>query len=485
MGYQPILDSFEEWVGGHWSSRKQIVVWGAGSELYLRSKRMGQAPDFASEDVLVEWQPSFHVDQHRHRSSWAAYKDFRFVEGRDDITSVNLLSSLSGHDHELIMVGRASGDLSLLKVSTSGLQSQVVNEFATNRRPIRSATINKLSNPLLAVCLSDSSLALYPVRPEDKYTEPLDVTTIHASDKPRKLWCTRFLRSDRLAIGLGSSCDPIRVYDVTPDGLSKEPIRRFGFGSQSPASSEYPNSSSVYQLAPLDPTSSGGGAEGDIFLSGGYDGNARLHDFRSPAPFTAVFSDVIDASSAVYSLSLFGRERFIVGSSQNCLIKIFDLRLPGGKMYYAADLDPCSSDPPRGPGMTSVTCCQYHCHSKDKCRDCSIFLHPRHVRGGQISRREGMSPVYSLSSPSPFSPTFFAGIEGKVLEVDVVSVMDHHPDPIFRSGPKRTGNRALDLRRKWDPRSEVLSLPLYEQLEGNINLRTQRVVGDVGPSRKG
>lgn len=72
-----------------------------------------------------------------------------------------------------------------------------------------------------------------------------------------------------------------------------------------------------------------------------------------------------------------------------------------------------------------------------------------------------------------------------MLELDVVSVMDRHPDPIFGSGPKNTGNRALDLRRKWDPQSEILSLPLYEQLEGNINLRMQRGVGSGGPSRKG
>lgn len=180
----------------------------------------------------------------------------------------------------------------------------------------------------------------------------------------------------------------------------------------------------------------------------------------------------------------FGRERFIVGGSQHCLLKIFDLRLPGGKLYYAADLDPCSSDSPRGTGMARSSCCQYHCDSRANCPGCSTFLHTRYVRGYE-SRRDRMSPVYSLSSPSPCSPTFFAGIEGKVLELDVVSVMDQHPDPIFRSGPKNTGDRTLDPRRKWDPQSEVLNLPLYEQLEGNINLRTQRGVGDIGPSTKG
>lgn len=300
MGYQPILDSYEKWVGGNWNSRKQIVVWGAGSELFLRSKSMGEITALGLEDVLVEGQRSSHLDQHHHRSSWATYKDFQFFEGRDDITSINLLPSLSSHDHELIVAGRASGHLSLLNISTSGLQSRVVTEFATNDRPVRSATINTASSPLLAVCLSESSLALYPIHPEERYTKPFDVNTIRVADKPGKLWCTRFLRSDRLAIGLGSSREPIHIYDVTPDGLSKEPIRRFGFSSPLTASSpKHPNPTSVYQFAPLGPSSSAGGAEGDIFLSGGYDGNAR-YVHRDYMPHLPKSADLLHIGSTTF-----------------------------------------------------------------------------------------------------------------------------------------------------------------------------------------
>lgn len=290
MKYQPILDSYEECMGGNWSSRKQIVAWGSGSELFLRSKRMGEILELVSEDALVKEQPSGHLDQHHHRSSWATYRQSCFVEGLDNITSINLLPSLSGHDQEMMVVGRASGDLNLLNVSTSSLQSRVLTEFATNRRRVRSATTNKLSSPLLAVCLSDSSLALYPIHPEEGYTKPVDVNTIRVSEKAGKMCCTRFLRSDRLAIGLKSSHEAIHVYDVTPDGLSKEPIRRFGFGSQSTAPpSTHPKCSSVYHFAPLSPSSLAGGAEGDIFLSGGYDSNARYvnRDYMPHLPKSA------------------------------------------------------------------------------------------------------------------------------------------------------------------------------------------------------
>lgn len=34
---------------------------------------MGETPELVSEDALVEGQPSGHLDQHHHRSSWAAF----------------------------------------------------------------------------------------------------------------------------------------------------------------------------------------------------------------------------------------------------------------------------------------------------------------------------------------------------------------------------------------------------------------------------
>lgn len=210
-----------------------------------------------------------------------------------------------------------------------------------------------------------------------------------------------------------------------------------------------------------------------------------MHDLRSPAPFVAVFPDSVSGTSSIYSLASFGRERFIVGGSRHCVLKIYDLRMPGGKVYYTADLDPCSSDPPRRPSFTSPKmkspkCCQYHHDSRANRRDCTIFLHKPHiyVRGRRVSPLDALSPVYSLSSPSPCSPTFFAGLEGKVLELDMVSVMDRHPDPIYKYGP-------TDVREKWDPFLEVLNFSLYEQLDSNGDLRFQRRVGEIGPSKKG
>ena len=93
-------------------------------------------------------------------------------------------------------------------------------------------------------------------------------------------------------------------------------------------------------------------------------------------------------------------------------------------------------------------------------------------------RRDVLSPVYSLSSPSPCSPTFFAGLEGKVLELNMVSAMDHHPNPIYKNG-------STNVKEKWDPLSDVLNLSLYDNWDSKFYLRLQRKVGEIGPSKKG
>lgn len=279
LGYRPVIDSYEEWLGGSWSSRKQVVVWGAGSELFLRAKNMGKLAPKAQQEVLAEVQPRSCVDQHGHRSVWAAHKDNQFAEGADDITSVNLLPSLSSRasDQEFLVVGRANSDLTLLSASTSGSQNRVITRYDTAHRRVKSATVNKASNPLLAVCLSDCSLALYSTHPESKSSQSFDETAISASTKSAKVWSTRFLCSDRLAVGIGPSHESIHVYNVGPEGLSKDPIRKFGISSTT--------TESTYDLAPITSFSADGDA-GDTFISGGYDGIARSVSHNSIASFS-------------------------------------------------------------------------------------------------------------------------------------------------------------------------------------------------------
>lgn len=219
-----------------------------------------------------------------------------------------------------------------------------------------------------------------------------------------------------------------------------------------------------------------------------------LHDLRSPASSTAIFTDPVDSFSSIYSLVSFGRERFLAGGSRHSIIKVFDFRMPGGKVYYAADLEPCSSNDnapipiSSAHGAKHPVCCQYHLDMRCNRRNYNIFINSPSSTGRQLGygprgqRHE--SPVYSLSSPSPCSPTVFAGIENNVLQFDVISVMDRNPDPLYqtRRQRKRSENSVM---KKWDPHSNVIQLALYEHHTGNVNLNVQQKVDQAIGLRKG
>ena len=199
----------------------------------------------------------------------------------------------------------------------------------------------------------------------------------------------------------------------------------------------------------------------------------------------ASFTDLVDVSSAIYSIITFGRERFVAGGARHSIMKVFDLRMPGGKLYYAAKLDACSADTSfvdsaEAPSSSKSTCRNRH-HRATNHQNWNVFLN--------VPRRRNMnhvpdSPVYSLSSPSASSPSWYAGIEGSVIQVDMVSMMDQHPDPVFKYGPEKTGNKNIDVIAKWNPQHDALCLPAYKQTPGSISLIRQRGVGDVRGFKK-
>lgn len=318
--------------------------------------------------------------------------------------------------------------------------------FETEGRPIRSAAAS--SGGLLAACLSDRTLAIYDAHnesPEVPLHQNIDVVSTPTSGRT---WATCFLRNDRLAVGLGPSPMPIKILDLNSrsDILGNRrniniEIKRAGNAKQ--------GVTAVYSLAPLSTSSVAGGSEGNLFLSGGYDGTSRLHDLRSANPISAAFEDPVDFSP-IYSLISFGHERFIAGGASNSLIKVFDLRLPGSKRYYATGLQSCSDEATHG---------------------WNVFL-GRSVNSGRRGRFESAdSPVYSLSRSSELSPTFFAGIENRVLQIDLLSIMDKYPDPLHDPFPKNT--------IKTHNSKDICDLPMYEHPRGNesVKLRIQRQIG--------
>ncbi|KZF24938.1 hypothetical protein L228DRAFT_258437 [Xylona heveae TC161] len=514
MGYQPVLDSCEEQTGNNWASKKEILAWGAGAELVLRNTLSGDAADQkwkeSPDDERVD-----HFDQHHRKVDWVVYKEESHADGRDDITTVNILRPSQRHPdvtsagYQDIVVGRASGELSLVELSPEKVTDNVKTRYNTGNKPIRSADISPSNNPLLAVSLSDSLITFFPVYTSQPELNRVAEVSAVPADRRGRTWSTRFLSNERLAVGLGPSTEPIHIYEVAPDGVVQRPMRTFGSGSSrdngDTDSLDIPTgASSVYPISPIHYSSPAGGNPGDLFLSGWYDGVSRLHDMRSPAQCVAKYQDPIDDSSAVYSLQTIGLERFIVGAARHGILKVFDLRMSGGKSYFSTSVDACnahqsSRNPPTPAPADSGICCDWHYETQHDRRDWSVFLNPRgpaFYRQG--SRRSAESPIYSLSSPSPSSPALYAGVENNVVQLDFVSIMDRAQDPVFQYGggsapgsivppathashgssKPRFVSEETNVINKWDPSGDVLRLALYEQVPMSaMRLRVQASVG--------
>ncbi|OCL13811.1 hypothetical protein AOQ84DRAFT_332091 [Glonium stellatum] len=488
MGYQPSIDSYEEWTGSNWSARKQVLAWSAGTELILRVKSMGPEVARLWEGADAADQ-SFYFNEYKHMTAWFTWKMSGRVEGRDDITTLNVIRPFqkdSKQDSEDIVFGTASGELLRLNVGMTDEQRLIAQNYAVNGRSVRSTAISSSSSPLLAACLSDSLLALYPVYDALSDTgsiAPLsEFTAIPEGKKDCRVWSTQFLSDDRLAIGLGPSTEPVHVYEVTPGGITKNPIRKFGLDGRHWAPGD--RNSSVYPIAPLPSSSQGGHTVGQVFLSGCYDGIIRLHDMRSPSAYESSYWDPTN-DSAIYSLQTQGRERLIAGASRHSMLKVFDLRVAGGRAYHYLDVPVTAATKPNqshrpNPHQPS----QSHSAKASTHYGWNLFLNPRNYVPRQHQRsshRSAESPIYSLSLPSAASPTLFAGVENNVVQFDFVSMLDAHPDPLFNpvlERSYRTGR--IDVKSSWNPRHDILQLAMYEQSPENggaVQLLRQAGVG--------
>ena len=167
---------------------------------------------------------------------------------------------------------------------------------------------------------------------------------------------------------------------------------------------------------------------------------------------------------SIFSIATIARERLVVGTSSHSLLKIFDLRMAGGRVYDYLDANPTSASrvraskraanfPKAPPGLWQP--------------GCNVFLDNRSGRHNSFykaSRRKN-SPVYALSSPAPWSPTIFAGLEGGLTQLDVVSTSDRHPDPTYSGQIEREWSGENHVSRTRNSTRDHVSLTMHEQTE--------------------
>ena len=474
MGYRPVIDCYEEF-GSSWVSRKEVLAWGAGAELDMRVTSMGKDTERAwrssSKDVRTTKYDQFH-----HQNKWVRYKEDSHQDGRDDITSVNILRPWQKptDDTEHVIIGRANGELACVSFST---QSRTLTHFTTDERPVRAAHVSSTSEPLLAACLSNGTVAIFPVHPQSQDAKPCNEIEVVPTSSISRTWISRFLSPNRLAVGLGPSPSPLHIYDVAKPETA---LRKFTLPHRDTASDSRQNplpTSSVYVVAPLGSSLQASGSAGDVILSGWYDGAVMLHDLRSRAFTTAKYLDPIDTYSAIYSLLPIGRERIVAGSARHSVMKVFDLRMTGGRVYYTTNPEACKTQTASRPGCTCLSkrgCCVCLVKSKPNQGNYNVFLQ-KQFRGLE-------SPVYALASGAACSPRIYAGLEGKVMQIDIVSMMDRFPDQAF-GGSKWVGSwpRAIRLMERYDPDRKALRLAALEQTAtGDMKIRNQVEVGKKG-----
>lgn len=279
MGFTPVIDSYDAWYGGDWTSRKEVLAWGAGAALHMRCKIMGKNGGH-------EWQTSDNrglkgMNTHEQRYAYATYNKKGAIEGLDDITSVNILPQESLNDPEQVIIGRASGNLALITLSAETSQNRVLSSYETLGRPVRSAATKLGGNALLAACLSDSTIALYHIVSTSIQVHPTSHVTASPSNQART-WSSCFLGHDRLIVGLGPSQRPVHVYNIGRGDISQESVHSLELTDSSAdarmdllGNNAIRSATSIYSLAVIDASSSVGRAEEDVFLSGAYDGLTR------------------------------------------------------------------------------------------------------------------------------------------------------------------------------------------------------------------
>ena len=464
MGFQPVVDSHEDPQANAWNGRREMLAWSAGAEILLRRRFV--------------WGRRLSTPQDER---WFSYKPVGAREGVDDVTALRLLTdsyrkrNAVGEQTQQFIYGTAGGALNYVTfdhpLSKANGGSYSARSFETDGRSVRSADISPRQDYLVSALGEKGNLAFYRIpntRQLNESLNPICERIVTPEGVTTRVWSTRFLSSSKLGIGLGPSKSPVQVYDISPTGISENPIRKFAVDGDSwpytdkvgaavqPLKSK---SASVYPIEPLSHWSRGGQSPGDVFLSGGYDGVIRLHDMRSPASHESRYFDPTD-DGAIYSLVASGRERLAAGTARHSMVKFFDLRVSGGRNYWYDETEP--PDDKLG----------WNLFLTDQTRQQSeLRIHQGGNRNQRRLRHRAHhreSPVYSISSPSPSSSTIYAGIENDVIQIDTIDA-EHSREAYTRD-------------------RNVLNLAMYDPTyDGGIPLKIQRplVPKDDAPSTFG
>ncbi|KAJ5586868.1 uncharacterized protein N7459_002633 [Penicillium hispanicum] len=400
LGYRPCIDSYEIWNGESWADRREVLAWGAGHQIILRTKQFGT---YAQED-------------------WALFNDVDSPSSYDDICGLHLLKTEHDRgetDAEHLIFGRMRGDLVHLSLCTKNASYEYQQRFITYGQALDRTDLSDVSQSILTGHFENGSIAFYHTNTGDKEVAPFAWVRAATESLSRNRY-SKLLSDSRVAVATGKTTNSLSISTLSPEDVFLE--REIGVDSLDLEEQiGNPVHANVSAIAPLN-THRLAGSPGDVFLAAWGDRAIRLHDLRSPHAYETTYRDTTDMS-LIYSVQPFGHDRFLAGASGNALVKIFDLRMSGAYSYNYLDAQiphkafPSSKQPKKNK----------HHHPR---KDFSLFISaplstvaPRHLararRGGTYR-----GPIYTMSTPSMSSPTVYTGIVDGVVRLDFASTDD-------------------------------------------------------------
>jgi hypothetical protein len=281
--FHPAIDTRLEF-SGKLSSKKQTVAWSTGPEVFIQVRRSGPFLPRPEDDPYDHCPTS---DEYSNRLNWFTVQHDEFRAGADDVTSINILDPCTPVRESLpdtlavdFIAGRASGHLHRYSVSNAEPVRVVVNTFRSfekqgspSRCSVRSADVNSKTGASLLVACSDKVISLYKTEVETHDVWPVAEIEIELNLPRAQAWNIKFSTHENLLLGLGQSPWPLYAYQASPTGL----VLTEKLGDQCDISDMLElTSRSVYAIEPLSGCSrTGGSSNGDVFLSGCYDGVCR------------------------------------------------------------------------------------------------------------------------------------------------------------------------------------------------------------------
>ncbi|KAJ5746564.1 hypothetical protein N7520_011746 [Penicillium odoratum] len=413
LGYRPSIDSYEIWNGERWADRREVLAWGAGHQLVMRTKQSGSRP----------------------KEQWVSFNDLEEASSYDDICGVHLIQPESDKDTDVehLIIGRMRGDIVHVALSVDTATHEYKRKFMTSGNLLERTDV---ADHTMAAHFDNGSVALYQLENENTKVEPFAWVGLEG-DQSRRGRYSKLLSSSRIAMATGQIKDSLSISTVSPNGVCLD--REIGLKSLDIEDQVGRSVNAVITAIASLNKHPIAGSPGDVFLATWgdrkirYVGNEqnedpdqatdfftpRLHDLRSPNSYETTYLDSTDAN-IIYSVQPFGHDRFLAGAAGNAILKIFDLRMSKTYSYLNTHV-PTQAKTSSKPTKKNIA---HYPH-----KDFSMFLSsqipsvaPRNPRANK--RRPYSGPIYTMSTPSPSSPTVYAGIVDGVVRLDFASTDD-------------------------------------------------------------